>query len=214
MMDSGGEERVQYLLGKGLKVPPIHLAACFGELQKVQGLLTDGVSATLKDSAGFTPLHYALGRGHKKLAELLISKGADVNARSLHDETPLMAAKTTDMTALLIAKGADVADVNIRSKSGVSPLLKVMGRGDTQQAELLISHGAEVSVKESLGERKGLTPLHRACARGYRAIIKMLLARGADINSKTDMGDTPLSLAKENKHTEIVELLRKHGAKE
>ena len=98
MRGRGGEEMVRYLLGKGLKVPPIHLAACFGELQKVQGLLADGVSVNSKDSAGFTPLHYALNRGHKKVVELLISKGADVNARTLHDQTPLMEAKTKDMT--------------------------------------------------------------------------------------------------------------------
>jgi len=31
---------------------------------------------------------------------------------------------------------------------------------------------------------------------------------------KTDKGCTPLSLAKEKGHDEIVDLLRKHGAKE
>jgi ankyrin repeat protein len=106
------------------------------------------------------------------------------------------------MTALLIAKGADV---NICSKSGASPLLKVIARGKTQQAELLISHGADVNTKDNL---------HLAAEMGQKAIVEMLLARGADINAKTDKGNTPLSLAKENKHTEIVELLRRHGAKE
>jgi len=39
-------------------------------------------------------------------------------------------------------------------------------------------------------------------------------AKGADIDVKNRRGETPLSLAKQKGHTEIVELLRKHGAKE
>jgi len=42
----------------------------------------------------------------------------------------------------------------------------------------------------------------------------MLIAKGADVNARTDKGQTPISLARERGHTEIVELLRKHGAKE
>jgi ankyrin repeat protein len=122
------------------------------------------------------------------------------------------------MTALLIAKGADV---NMNTKSGHSPLFRVLLRYNTQeaellisQAELLISHGADVNAKVSLWYWKGFTPLHLACMIWDKAIVELLLATGADINAKTDKGDTPLSLAKENKHTGIVELLRRHGAKE
>ena len=34
-------------------------------------------------------LHWAAGRGHKEITELLIAKGADVNAKNIAGETPL-----------------------------------------------------------------------------------------------------------------------------
>ena len=37
---------------------------------------------------------------------------------------------------------------------------------------------------------------------------------GADINTKNKDGYTALDLARDKGHTEIVELLKKHGAKE
>ena len=39
-------------------------------------------------------------------------------------------------------------------------------------------------------------------------------AKGADVNLQDWRGKTPLLLVKEEGHSEIVELLRKHGAKE
>ena len=44
--------------------------------------------------------------------------------------------------------------------------------------------------------------------------MELLIANGAEVNVKAKSGDSPLSLAKDKGHTEIVELLRKHGAKE
>ena len=38
---------------------------------------------------GWTPLHRAAGEGHKEIAEVLIAKSADVNAKDQDDETPL-----------------------------------------------------------------------------------------------------------------------------
>ncbi len=58
------------------------------------------------------------------------------------------------------------------------------------------------------------TPLHDAAQGGHVAIAKLLIANGADINAKALMGQTPLRLAKENRHKEMVELLKRHGAKE
>ena len=49
---------------------------------------------------------------------------------------------------------------------------------------------------------------------GHKEVAELLLAHGADTNAKTREGETPSSLAKRKRHTQIVELLKKHGAKE
>ena len=38
---------------------------------------------------GITPLNYAVGKDHKEIVELLITKGADVNAIDAAGQTPL-----------------------------------------------------------------------------------------------------------------------------
>ncbi|MHC4604821.1 MAG: ankyrin repeat domain-containing protein [Planctomycetota bacterium] len=42
----------------------------------------------------------------------------------------------------------------------------------------------------------------------------MLISHGADVTAKNDDGETPLDLAIRDGYKELVELLRKHGAKE
>ena len=42
-----------------------------------------------KKDFGWTPLHYAAMKHDKEIAELLISKGADVNAKTKRGETPI-----------------------------------------------------------------------------------------------------------------------------
>lgn len=58
------------------------------------------------------------------------------------------------------------------------------------------------------------TPLHYACWKNRGDTVELLLAKGADLNAREEKGKTLLSVAREEGHTEIVELLRKHGAKE
>jgi ankyrin repeat protein len=43
----------------------------------------------VKNEFGWTPLHYAALKGQKEIAELLIAKGADVNAVGDLGRTPL-----------------------------------------------------------------------------------------------------------------------------
>ena len=61
--------------------------------------------------SGSTPLHFATFKGHKEIAELLIAKGADLNAKDKKGRTPLFGAAQDgqkEIAELLIAKGADV----------------------------------------------------------------------------------------------------------
>ena len=63
---------------------------------------------------GWTPLHYAVYYGHKEIAELLIAKSADVNARTKSDgDTPLdfsIRNKHTETTDLLRKHGGKTGE--------------------------------------------------------------------------------------------------------
>ena len=69
-----------------------------------------------KNIASLTPLHNAAHNGHKEIAELLIAKGANVNAKMDNGFTSLHWAAIApnaheghkEVAELLIAEGADV----------------------------------------------------------------------------------------------------------
>jgi len=45
-------------------------------------------------------------------------------------------------------------------------------------------------------------------------MIELLITKGADVNVRNNVGRTPLRNVMSRGHTEIIELLKKHGAKE
>lgn len=72
--------------------------------------------------SGFTPLHFAAGNGNEELAELLIVKGADVNAKSFRNLTPLhltIKHSQPELFKLLLEKGADP---NVKDRENKTPL--------------------------------------------------------------------------------------------
>lgn len=64
------------------------------------------------------------------------------------------------------------------------------------------------SVRWKLGQNGG-TALHVAAWRGNKEAVKLLLERGAGTSHRNVEGHTPLEAARENGHTEIVEMLNK-----
>jgi ankyrin repeat protein len=80
-------------------------------------------------------------------------------------------------------------------------------------AEFLLAQGAEIDEKNTVGGYKGYTPLFWATLYGETDVVKFLAEKGADVNSVAENGKTPLSVATEAGHEEIVEILKSHGAK-
>ena len=96
------------LVGCGPSVD-IHQAAEEGNIEAVKQHLAAGMDVDVKDKKGRTPLHRVSGSGYnKEIAELLITKGADVNAKDEDDRTALDLAirfKRTETADLLRKHG-------------------------------------------------------------------------------------------------------------
>jgi ankyrin repeat protein len=94
-----------------------------------------------------------------------------------------------------------------------TPLHVAAHAGRIEVAEYLLTKGADIQAKCTCGD-EGLTPLHMAARNGHENTVKMLLTKGADASLKSKAGRTPMDLAKEKNHPEVVELLSKHEAKD
>jgi ankyrin repeat protein len=98
---------------------------------------------------GYTPLQLAVfSVGHKKMLELLVSKGADVNARAASGATPLFFAVLRDQkddAQLLIDKGANV---NIPDAYGDTILDCALKLQYGSLIQMLVDHGADVNAQD------------------------------------------------------------------
>ena len=138
---------------------------------------------------------------HTEVAELLISKGADISP--LHFAIYM---KEEGKARSLIEGGADV---NKRTPYGTTPLDRAVSGGFKDIVELLIAKGADVNSRDNWD----WTPLHSAVY-GNKEMVELLITRGANVNARDGARRAPLWYAKNKRDPEIVELLKKHGAKE
>jgi len=83
------------------------------------------------------------------------------------------------------------ADVESRAVDGETPLIKAARCGHVEVVDYLITNGASMVSKDSLG----WTPLHTACSEGHINVVKLLLDRGADKEAEDNEGWTPLHVA-------------------
>ena len=95
------------LVGCGPSVPDISMydAAEVGNIDAVKQHLAAGTDVNARDKDGWTPLHPASYEGHQEIVELLIGKGADVNAKvefgPLQGMTPLDSANNSGRTEIV-----------------------------------------------------------------------------------------------------------------
>jgi ankyrin repeat protein/L-ascorbate metabolism protein UlaG (beta-lactamase superfamily) len=131
----------------GLPAAEIHDAAAAGDLVKVKGLLeaNPGLIES-KDNIGQTPLHIACTNQKVEIANFLIDKGADINARNIYGVPVLNYAindgdECVPLVQRLLEEGAEV---NVRNSDGGTPLHAVARTDNFKVARLLIEHGADL----------------------------------------------------------------------
>lgn len=196
------------------EVAPIHLAAKYGSAQILEYFLGCGQSIEIQDGQGWRPIHYAARYGNNSLSlKVLMTKGADLEARNFNSETPLHLAATGGMHETCKVLMAAGVDVNARDKYDYVPLHNAaLGEGDIYDhcvlaCRLLLASGADIHARSIYQH----TPLHFASMNGRCDICQLLLDAGADPYARDTRALTPVDHISSLKKDELTGLFERYG---
>lgn len=245
IIDQGSAHELQKALAQGASVTdlnsegmtPLQMAASCGKKECVDVLLDakapiDQTSSGYKDS----PLIRAVIGGHLDVAQLLITKGANVHQVGSYDEVALY------KVALFCPTAQSVAMAQLLLKNGAKILPEILEYVvSSRKVELIktfLEHGANPSHTREDGttlytlalrtgsiiiprllQQNGAdiyqgrdAPLHAARLKGKNELAKLLGQPGIDIDKRDICGSTALLAAILAKDEESAELLLQAGA--
>ena len=156
---------------------------------------------------GNTMLVLAAQNSQDNFLNLLISKGADLNAKNKDGKTALHAAYcwNLDSIRLLVSKGANLEAVD---NEGRTPFLLAVENAETSKAELLLELGCNKDALNKDG-KNALMDAAKSASWGEGAMVKLLISKGFDPNAQDSDGKTALHVASENGCEDCcMELLR------
>lgn len=190
---------------------PLCYAARGGHKEIIEYLLTRGADINATDYLLATPLHYmfetSVDQEHLEAIELLIARGARVDARQWWGERVLMYAisqRNIEVVELLLSYGADV---NGGTVDNSTPLYIAARGGNEDVVNLLLHHGASPDVYTYAG----LSPLSAAAAGGHKDIVKLLLSKTSKSFYTDGFDRTPLHFAALSGNRELCEFLVEKG---
>jgi ankyrin repeat protein len=185
------------------------------EMKTIKALV-EKADINLKDGLGNSPMYLAFQKKNETAFNLLLEKGADVNASGTSGKVTnqsllylVVTRERDDLIKTLLEKGANP---NAADSSNATPLHEVcIGSGaKAETVKLLLEKGANPNTQEN----NGSTPLIYIATNSdvdsatRVEIVKLLLAAKADKTLKAKSGKTALAWAKEKGNNDIVGLLK------
>jgi len=173
---AGQEAIAQRLRGRRADLD-VFEASVIGDARRVAQLLDahpEQLNAFSPD--GFHPLGFACFFGRRDVFDLLLARGADLEApaRNAAQVRPIHSAAAhrdpalaLDLMRRLLAAGASP---NVRQQRGFTPLHEAAQRGHAEMVSLLRDHGADLGAQTDEGQ----TALDLARAQGHDAVVRLL----------------------------------------
>ena len=154
-----------------------------------------------------TLLSIAAGEGHYQLVQLLLARGANINAPSKNGTALYTASYNghASIVRMLLSNGANIDAKNLND--GCTALHSAAEKGHYSTVQMLLENGADINAQN---EFHG-TALHAASAQGHDSTVRMLLEKGADVNAQGRYHGTALHAASAGGHDSTVQLLLDHG---
>lgn len=217
----GHMELVTTLLGNHARVDvfdnegrsALHLAAEHGFLQVCDALLTNKAFINSKSRVGRTALHLAAMNGYTHLVKFLVrDHNAVVDILTLRKQTPLhLAADNGQMQVckLLLELGANI---DASDDLGQKPIHVAAQNNFSEVTKLFLEQHPNLVMATS---KDGNTCAHIAAMQGSVRVIEELMKfdRTGVIAARNKLTDsTPLQLAAEGGHAEVVKVLMRAGA--
>ncbi|KAG5664923.1 hypothetical protein KAF25_008657 [Fusarium avenaceum] len=138
---------------------------------------------------------------HKKVLDLLIGLGVNINKRDIFGYSALFLAcrdSEIEQINILLDLGADINQQTTDNQ--LTPLMEACCYPSEEPVEILLRRGADMSPVNP----HGLTALALACVKGRLNHVKTLLKKGADVAVRDRDGHRPLCTAAGHGETNIT----------
>lgn len=173
---------------------PLVAAVMRDHVPSIKALIEHGADMEKPGQEDFKPLPLAIAEDKYEAAKVLMEAGANVNSFSGADElTPLMiaagqtapaegamflpgSARPTDIARGMLDRGANV---NAQSKNGVTALMIAATHNNPPMIGMLIDAGADVTLKNSLGQTAADVAEKNGNLEAQQAIMVLSSAKAA-----------------------------------
>ncbi len=165
-------------------------AVTTGDVATARALLDAEPGLARADRGGASPLHYAAVHGQRDAVDLLIDRGADLEATDTeYGATPIGWANEKghmDLVRHIRARGAHVS-LHMASAFGFLDDVRRLAGEHPDQVNLLVGYGA---------------PLHLAALWGHAEVVEHLLSIGADASRRNQDGELAVTIAERQAATD------------
>jgi ankyrin repeat protein len=197
------DEIAELLIQSGAHFYKVPVAAIFGTIRDVEDLISTGADIdSFLGNSQLHGLHIAAKFSNLALAQLLINRGAFINASDLNDKTPLEYASSAEIEELLRRHGCETSDeiwdiiysgmeeAN-KFRSGLisgEKLLKAAKEGNYEEVNKIMTQPVETGgllfLRLIAHNVEGKTALQLAAENGHKTIVEYLLSQGMRVNAE------------------------------